>query len=125
MTRINLGKARSQLADGREALLLVVTDPNALDDPAVRTWTKCRYICGNMADDPKKPNEDDKELRRVIAQERARGKRHVDPEAEEKQRRLERTYLEICRECEDEDSLKKVLPALGVDPGSPKYQQVL
>ena len=77
-----------------------------------------------MAEDPKKPGED-KELRRVMAQERARGKRHLDPEAEERQRRLERTYLEICRECEDEESLKKVLRTLGIDSDTPKYQQVL
>jgi hypothetical protein len=77
-----------------------------------------------MADDPKKPSERDRELKDVIRQERARGKKHVDPEAEETERKFREGYLQVIGEC-DEQGLIDVLLALGIERGNPRFQRAL
>jgi hypothetical protein len=78
-----------------------------------------------MADDPKKnTGERDKELKDVIRQERARGKRHVDPDAEEAERRFREGYLRLLEEC-DEQGLIDVLLAQGIERGSARFEQAL
>ena len=70
------------------------------------------YTGLNMADDPKKPSERDKQLRDVMRQERARGKKHVDPDAEEERRRIKRVVSELLIECDDAESFGRALAAL-------------
>ena len=79
-----------------------------------------------MSDDPKEPSERDKDLEDVLRQERARGKKHVDPEAEEERRRIKKVVRELLRECDDEQSFGSALVALGViKPGTASYEQAL
>ena len=62
----------------------------------------------------------------MIRQERARGKRHVDPEAEEDRRRVQNVVRELLVECDDEESFGRALIALGVaEPGTASYEQAL
>ena len=77
-----------------------------------------------MADNPKKPDERDKELKDLIRQERARGKKHVDPEAEEMERRFREGYLRLLEEC-DEQGFIDVLVGQGIERGSPRFEQAL
>ena len=79
-----------------------------------------------MPDDPKKPSEREKELRDVLRQERARGKRHVDPEAEEERRKIKKQVSELLIECDDEEIFGRTLISLGVvEPGTASYEQAL
>ena len=68
--------------------------------------------------------ESDKELKDLIRQERARGKRHIDPEAEETERRFREGYLRLLDEC-DEQGLIDVLLAQGIERGSARFEQAL
>ena len=79
-----------------------------------------------MPDDPKEPSERDKDLKNVLRQEPARGKRHVDPEAEEERRRIKKIVRELLVECDDEQSFGTALVALGVvKPETASYEQAL
>jgi hypothetical protein len=69
-----------------------------------------------VPDESKEPNERDKDLKDVLRQERARGKRHVDPEAEEERRRIKKIVKDLLVECDDEQSFGAALVALGSNP---------
>ena len=68
----------------------------------------CQTLC--MADNPKKSDERDRELKDLMRQERARGRKHIDPDAEETERRFRDGYLRLLDEC-DEQGLIDVLLA--------------
>ena len=65
------------------------------------------------------PNESSKRSRDiddVIREERSRGKKHIDTEAEEERRQLRADYLRLAKEVDHEEDFLNAISALGLTP---------
>lgn len=65
-----------------------------------------------------------KDIRDVMAEEKSRGKRKVDREAQEQTKRLEKDYLQVIREG-DLTRFKAFLSGLGLPEASEQYRRIL
>ncbi len=66
-----------------------------------------------MSDEASKRSRD---IDDVIREERARGKKHVDTEAEEERRQLRADYLRLAKEVDYEEDFLNAISALGLTP---------
>ena len=71
-----------------------------------------------------KKRSTEKDIKDVMAEERSRGKRRIDREAEEETRRLEKEYLQVIREG-NVRRFKKILSGLELPEASEKYRRIM
>ena len=74
----------------------------------------------------KPKNDPEKEIEDLIREERARGRRHIDTEAAEKEQRLFRDVLRLFQDApRDEESVERAIAAFGIKRGDPKFDAVI
>ena len=71
-----------------------------------------------------KERQRDRDLKDLVRQEEARGRRPVDPDAEREQRELREGYRDLING-DDEELFREGLIALGYQPDSERFEQFL
>ena len=67
----------------------------------------------------------ERDIKDVIREETARGRRHLDTEAAEREQRLFRDVLRLFRDARDQESVERAIAAFGIKRGDPQFDAVI